>query len=663
MIRYFFEVEEIISHLPGHIYWKDIDGIYRGCNLNLVRLIKKSSPSEIIGKKIEDLVDENHAKTVNDIDNSVMKSNKEIRVEETAFDASGKLAYYFTQKIPLHDASGAVIGLLGISLDITERKMAEQEALKAKQEADYAKEKAEAANRAKTEFLANMSHDMKTPLSGIVTTAEVIAYDQDSRERDRQFAAIISASGKQLSEFFTSCLDLSKLEMEEWASSASIFSIHKLVQDIYDLYLPKAMGVGLSLSIVCDSTLPKTVKGHRDSLYRVLLNLVGNALKFTKQGGVTIRACCEGIDEGHATIIFEVIDTGIGIPEDKFAVIFEKLRRLTPSYSSNIEGSGIGLYIVDQFIKRMGGSISVQSELGKGSTFLVSVPLRITHQEQPIPQLLDPKPSMLPETPVFGVKSSNTKTAPSTNTRRVLLVEDVPIIQIATKSLLSGAGFDVDIASSGQEALALCALNNYGVIYMDMGLPDMQGHEAAMLIRQQEQVSGSSATPILALTGHGATDVQAFCQQAGMKGVISKPLNREQAEAVWSSYVDQAAVIVSNLTVLDEVPSKPQTFDLVATVAVLGSEQQAQKMIQALVNELEHNYLLNITTLLLNDDRAGLRFLLHQLLGCLTYVICPPLQAAVSDLYQAVLEQRMLIEEASRQVIVKMKEAIQCAVF
>ena len=117
-------------------------------------------------------------------------------------------------------------------------------------------------------------------------------------------------------------------------------SITKLVQDIYALYLPKAIGAGLSLSIICDPNLPEAVDGHHDSLYRALLNLVGNALKFTIQGCVTIRAYCEHIDEHHATIIFDIIDTGMGIPEDKFQLIFEKLQRLTPAYSGNIEGSG-----------------------------------------------------------------------------------------------------------------------------------------------------------------------------------------------------------------------------------------------------------------------------------------------------------------------------------
>ena len=203
-----------------------------------------------------------------------------------------------------------------------------------------------------------------------------------------EMSSIISAAGIQLKRFFTSCLDLSKLEMEEWTSLQSVFSIRQLAQDIYDLYLPKAMGCGLALSIVCDPNLPKTVEGHHDSLYRALLNLTGNALKFTPKGSITIRALAgKKIDAQHTTIILEVEDTGIGIPKDKFTVIFEKLQRLTPSYSNNIEGSGIGLYIVDQFIKRMGGHIDVQSEVGKGSTFTISIPIKIAYTQQTAMQI------------------------------------------------------------------------------------------------------------------------------------------------------------------------------------------------------------------------------------------------------------------------------------
>lgn len=294
-----------------------------------------------------------------------------MEVEQNAFDWQGNDAVYLTRKIPLHNQEGLIVGILGISIDITTRKLDEQILL-------LAKEKAEAASRAKTEFLANMSHDMVSPLSGMLIAADAIISNDRALKEDRQMASIIFAAGKQLKSFFTSCLDLSKLEMEHWLSRTSIFSITQLVKDIQDLYLPKAMENKLSLFVECAPNLPDAVEGHYDALYRALLNLTGNALKFTKAGRVTVRAfCTDGPDDQHSMIHLQVQDTGMGIPQDKYEVIFEKLQRLTPAYSSNIEGSGIGLYIVDQFVKRMGGTIQVESEVGRGSTFTVLVPLRL----------------------------------------------------------------------------------------------------------------------------------------------------------------------------------------------------------------------------------------------------------------------------------------------
>ena len=239
-----------------------------------------------------------------------------------------------------------VFEFAGVYIDITERKIAENELMEAKNAA-------EAASRSKTEFLGSISHDMKSPLVGIVSSADIIAYDQNMPKKARYFSTIISDSGKQLESFFTSCLNLSKMEMEAWASRTSAFSIRKLLDDVHALYLPKAMSSHLDLQVEYDETLPQSVEGHRDSLYRVLLNLVGNALKFTEKGVITLRAFrSESIDNQNVNVLFKVQDTGVGIPEDKHKVIFEKLRRLTPSYESKIEGSGIGLYIVDQQVNR-----------------------------------------------------------------------------------------------------------------------------------------------------------------------------------------------------------------------------------------------------------------------------------------------------------------------
>ena len=370
-------VQKLIELLPVHVFWKDAAGVYLGCNNLFAHGIGLDSAADVVGKTDYDLpVEKEMSDLYRQDDRFVMDSKlPKLNIEEKQTLLNGKECFLLTSKVPIFSNNGLVVGVLGVYIDITEKKNYENALIKSK-------EKAKAANRAKAEFLANMSHDMLSPLSGILLAAEAISTSKELPEEAIEMGGMISASSKQLKKFFTSCLELSKLEMEEWVSAKSTFSVRRLAQDIYDLYLPKAVGSGLSLSIFCDPNLPEAVEGHHDSLYRALLNLTGNALKFTTQGSVTIRALCgDEVDDDYLTIILEVEDTGMGIPEDKFKVIFEKLQRLTPAYSSNIEGSGIGLYIVDQFIKRMGGHISVQSEVGKGSIFTVLVPVRIIRQD------------------------------------------------------------------------------------------------------------------------------------------------------------------------------------------------------------------------------------------------------------------------------------------
>lgn len=592
-----FQLREIIDNVPGDVYWKNLQGVWLGVNARGSASLQKMGfsfkPEDIIGKTDEQLFGEATAKIFRENDLEVIQGQKEISKEESATFVTGEKIVQISIKRPLYDENKKVTGIIGNTVDITYLKKIENDLI-------VAKEKAETANKAKTEFLANMSHDMKTPLAGIVTSADVIAYDQNSPERIRQFAAIISASGKQLESFFTSCLELSKMEMEEWVSNTSVFSIKKLLNDIYTLFLPKAMSNNLVLKVEYDETLPEMIEGHRDSLYRVLLNLVGNAIKFTEKGSVTLcTKLLNNTDEKQVTVEFQIKDTGIGIPEDKHQVIFEKLRRLKPSYESKIEGSGMGLYIADQYIKRMNGTIRVESRVGEGSTFTVRLPLKVSFDK------IATLPSTLPSVEVaklhdpFGIKTLDNKI--SNNISKIgnakdvpciLVVEDTDIIQLVTKTLLNEAGFSVDIASTGEEALEMFEPSKYGLIYMDVGLPKMNGFETAKAIRTKEQVAKAAAlTPIIALTGHGAVDVQAFCGDAGMQGVISKPLSREQAEMVWKHFKDDANVSIPGLTLLTNTPLEPSnsnSLDVDATIKTIGVKDIALTLIATFVEDLKN---------------------------------------------------------------------------
>ncbi|MBP9726711.1 MAG: response regulator [Gammaproteobacteria bacterium] len=535
----------VIKNVPGCVFWKDKNSVLLGCNDNFARQVGLERAEDIVGKTDHDLPwSKEQTKQFLEDDRFVISTDQPLlELEEKQTQADGSIAYLLTSKVPMHDEDGNVSGILGIYIDVTEKKKAELALLESKK-------KAESANRAKTEFLANMSHDVKTPMTGVVSVADLMMHNPNWCTPEK--AEMIHSCGLQVLDFFNSCLELSKLEMTEWASAQETFSLQTLLKDIYALFAPQAQTKELILNIECDLDLPQTLIGHKEGVYRVVLNLVGNALKFTQQGGVDIRAfLSERLDEESFRVGIEIKDTGIGIPQDKQGVIFEKLHRLTPSYEGKVEGSGIGLYIVDQYVKRMDGVVIVKSELGYGSTFTVMLPLKVSSSVAPT--------ITAPVNVDDSLKHENSFTE---KVQRILLVEDNPAVQMVTKNLLNDSGFEVDVAGSGAEAVAAFSPGKYGLIYMDIGLPDIDGYEVTNAIREKEQSSQAAMTPIIALTAHAAIDVQAVCGKVDMQGVISKPIKRDQIEHIWQRYGKGEPIHVDGLIVIDGIATSISTSAL-----------------------------------------------------------------------------------------------------
>jgi signal transduction histidine kinase len=245
------------------------------------------------------------------------------------------------------------------------------------QELIEARNAAEAANRAKNEFLANLSHDVITPLASIDIVARSLLAKCDN-DKDQQGIKLILSCQKQLRTFFKNCLENANYELASPELNEEIFSVKVLMEEFYELFLPQANEKQLSLEINIQDDIPHKTLGCRAVLFRVILNLISNAFKFTEFGGIMIKVSVSKTGTDNQVILFvSVQDTGIGIPDEKQALIFERLSRLAPAFSKKIEGSGIGLYIVDQYVKRLKGTIQVKSRVGEGSTFIVSVPLKI----------------------------------------------------------------------------------------------------------------------------------------------------------------------------------------------------------------------------------------------------------------------------------------------
>lgn len=483
-----YHLNEIINCIPGCLYWKDCNGHYLGCNELTAKLAGLNSIYDIAGKTDQELWGK-QADWLITHDNQVITSGKTIIVEETLQAADGRWLYFTGVKMPLKDENNNIIGIIGNSLDITELKTTQAELKESK-------EKAEALSKIKSEFIANMSHDVKTPLSGIIGLSETLL--DMLKEKEHDLAQSIFLSGQQLMNFFDNCIDMAKAEDANIVLVKEHFNLKFLLEQIIALFQPAVQNKGLALSLHYDNKIPELLLGSRASIYRIVLNLVGNAIKFTHQGSVSIHAkLSKKATKKHAVIQLAVEDTGIGIPKDKQKIIFEHFTRLVPSYKGIYEGSGIGLHLVEKFVNAMQGEIHVASEEGKGSRFLVVLPLEIS--------LLDEK-DILNALPDYAIprkkhfkKIKTIKNQPGNHKKLneaekilslTLLVEDNPVAQKIAQLMLAHFSHQVDLAESGEKALGLFEPGKYDLVLMDVGLPDIAGPDVTKILRKME--SGTS---------------------------------------------------------------------------------------------------------------------------------------------------------------------------
>ncbi len=646
-------LDNIIAVMPGNVYWMDKKGVYLGCNVNEAKSFGLNSRKDIIGKRKIDISGFSIPEILNKNNYRVLENGENILVEESVIQQDGSQAIFLTSKVPLRDSDNNIIGLIGISFDITEKKKVEQELVKAK-------ETAEASDRAKTEFFVSMSHDVKTPLSGIIGMADLMT--QNSSEQVRQGAKLIYSCGMQLLGFFNSCLEISRLEMLDWSIHNEVFSLKQILHEMEALFSPTAQVKKLELTVQVDPALPSTVAGSRASIYCILLNLIGNAVKFTAYGRIDVQVfLSEALSPDEIYVCFEVKDTGIGIPGDKLGTIFDKIGHLTSVYQGKIKTGGCGLYLVGQYVKRINGRVRVDSVLGEGSIFQVFLPLKIADEKAMIEddaksctsENLELAIADLPSDQAGVVKIEEISVKESAV--HILLVEDNSLIQHVTETLLAESGFVVDVAATGVEAIEKFISKKYDLVYMDIGLPDQDGYIITQALRAHEKSIGKiDCVPVVALTAHSSVDVELFCARAGMQGIVSKPLTREQAGVIWERYGLGKEQDVIGLTVIQAAklaPPENQIIDLDETVTLLGTREYALELLTLWYEMLTHRFLPVLTSLVKSRDEQSLRHELHTMLGSLCYVKTPLLNQAALELQAAIRTDPANIEFAYQHLL------------
>lgn len=362
-------LENIIALLPGQVYWLDRDNVFQGCNNLQAEAAKLPSPQAIVGKRNADLPWADQAQEVDLINSFVMETGEPYVGEELADIASGQ-RIFLSHKVPFRNESDEVIGLLGVSFDITDRKRMEKEL-------EIARERAEIANQTKTEFIRNLEHDIRTPLCGIKSVTKYLETIEDDPKK-KDFLNDIEIATNELLNYLDNIVEFSQINVGATPLIVKEFNLEQVIKGIINLELAAARSKRLDLLFEYGSNVPTMVIGDRFRLHRMLLNLVNNAIKFTDQGSVKISVgFIEKVTEKEVLLNIAVEDTGIGIAEKHHETIYDKFTRCDPSNKGIYKGTGLGLWIVKQFIEDLNGQITLRSELGRGSIFTCLLPFRL----------------------------------------------------------------------------------------------------------------------------------------------------------------------------------------------------------------------------------------------------------------------------------------------
>jgi PAS domain S-box-containing protein len=490
-------LQSILDNSTSLMYIKDLEGRYIMVNLRFREMLHLGD-TDIIGRTDHEFSDPDAADHYKLLDEEVIRTGKSLEIEEVV-EHDGRRVHLLSIKFPLLDNNGRQIGIGGIATDITERVNYQQQLIAATREAHKAKEMQEL-------FLANMSHEIRTPMNGIQGMTDLLL-DTSLTDQQKEFARIIKRSVNNLLVIINDILDFSKIKAGKLTIEKIDFRLKDVLDNVKGIFDHRIKKKGLLLQVTTDPGVPDTLRGDPYRLNQVMINLIGNAVKFTEKGSVNVHVALQEKKADTVSLHFSVMDTGIGIPESSLPYIFEHFSQGGRDISRRYGGTGLGLAISQRLLQLQGGSISVKSAEGEGSEFSFGLTYEYDLTEEA-------------NAPVVAATAILADYSHCLSGKRFLVAEDNEVNQQLVEHVLRRGGGEVQLAGNGELAIRyLQQGGQYDLIIMDLQMPVMDGYAATQYIRNELR----SPIPIIAMTATALIGEQLRCFEVGMNDYMTKP--------------------------------------------------------------------------------------------------------------------------------------------